>query len=413
MRRHRWVPPALVLACVAPLALHALPVSTAAGVPRCDGVAATIVGTSRGDRLTGTAKRDVVVGLGGDDVVEGLGGDDLLCGGPGADRLVGGPGDDRLFGGADKLDEGPGGSYLAGDVLAGGPGDDLLHGGGDRRRADQRRRPDTYSWAESASPVRVDLSGKAGQASGEGTDRIVLGPASRVVGSAYGDTISGSSGPDTVDAGPGNDTIATGRGRDTVYPDGEGAADGDDTVLTGPGADFVSSLSGRDSIATGDGADFVEAFSQTPTTVDAGSGDDYVGQNVTPGRRAASRGGPGDDVVVFYGRLLAGQAPTARFTVDYRTGRTRASGDVAATGAIDGFEGHRFVGALRWQFFGVALPERVWAIEGGPLRALMGKGNDSATGSPRDDVIDGGPGTDTGYRGGGKDTCTSVERGDC
>ena len=413
MPARRWAPPALVLACVAPLTMHLLPVSTAAAASRCDGVTATIVGTSGADRMTGTPERDVVVGLGGDDVVDAVGGDDLVCGGPGSDRLVGGPGNDRLLGGGDRLSDGPGGTFLVGDTLLGGGGDDVLDGGADRRTADQRRRPDTYSFAESSSKVEVDLSGTVGRATGEGADRIVLGPAHGIVGTPYADTITGSPVPDTVDGGAGNDTVATGGGGDTVFPDGPAGAEGQDTVATGPGADLVSSLTGRDEVSTGDGADFVEAFSPDPSVVDAGSGDDSVGQVVAPGRGASAAGGPGDDVLTFYGRLLSGQDPVARFTVDYRDGTTSASGDLTATGTVQGFEGHRLVGPLRWHFLGADAPERVWGIEGGPLRAVMGSGNDQVTGTPRDDLIDGGPGTDAGYRGGGQDTCRNVERGDC
>jgi len=410
--RHR-VPPALVLACLAPLAVASLPYGNAAGPPRCGGEVATIVGTSGSDRLTGTAKRDVIVGLGGDDVIEGGGRADVLCGGAGSDRLIGGAGDDQLLGGADRRSTGPGGSFLVGDTLLGGPGDDRLNGGGDRRTVDDRRRPDTYSFAESPGGVVVDLSGPTGSATGEGEDRIVLGPANGVTGSAYADTVTGSSAADTVDGGAGPDTITTGGGADTVFPDGHSGAEGRDLVSTGPGADLVSSLAGRDQISTGGGPDFVEAFSPDPTAVDAGPGDDYVGQNIAPGKGATARGGLGDDVVAFYGRLLAGQTPAARFTVDHRSGVTSASGEVTAAGTIQGFEGHRLIGALRWRFLGAEPAERVWAIEGGPLRALMGGGDDQATGSPVDDLLDGGPGTDTGYRGGGKDTCRSMERGDC
>lgn len=411
MRAHRWVPPVAAAALVVPLAVSAAP-SGSVGPPRCDGVVATVVGTAGADRLSGTAGRDVVAGLGGDDVVESLGGNDLVCGGPGADRLVGGPGDDRLLGGADRRSAGPGGTYLVGDTLLGGPGADRLVGGGDERQVGQRRRPDTYSFTDSSGPVTVDLS--EGTASGQGRDTIGVGPASGVEGTPYGDTITGSTRADTVDGGDGNDTIATGLGADTVYPDGlaEGGG-GRDTVATGPGRDFVSSLAGRDEIVTGADADFVEAFGPDPTVVDAGSGDDYVGQLVTPGEGAGVQGGAGDDTVAFYGRLLAGQTPTARFTVDARRGTTSASGAVTATGTIRGVERHRFVGPLRWRYVGSDLSERAWAIDGGPLRAVLGGGNDLVTGSPLADSIDGGAGTDTGYRGGGKDTCRSVERGDC
>lgn len=152
---------------------------------------------------------------------------------------------------------------------------------------------------------------------------------------------------------------------------------------------------------------------QSATAVDLGPGDDYLGQNVTPGSGAGAQGGTGDDAIAFYGTLLAGQTPEARFTLDYRTGVTTATGKVPAAGTIGGFEGHRFIGPLRWAFFGVDLPERVWAIQGGPLRARLAGGADQMTGTTGDDLLDGGPGTDTGYGRGGRDDCRSVERGDC
>lgn len=414
MHALRWAPPVLVLVLFtasSPLS------SSAAGTPQCGGRPATIVGTSGADSLTGTARADVIVGLGGDDLIDGLGGDDRICGGPGSDRLVGGGGDDALYGGADKLGDGPGGSFLVGDLLLGGPGDDVLDGGVDDRRADSRRRPDTVSFADAPSGVVVDLSGTVtpgvGTAVGEGGDTIVLGVAHGVVGTGYADTITGSRGHDRVDGGAGPDTISTGGGADLVFPDGLDGRPGRDVVETGPGADLVSSLSGRDQISTGRGADFVEAFSPEPTAVDLGPGKDYLGQNITPGDGADSQGGGGDDVIAFYGSLLAGEAPSARFTVDYRTGVTAASGSVAASGTIGGFEGHRLLGSLRWRFIGSDLPERVWAIQGGPLRAKMGGGADQITGTPRNDLLDGGQGTDVGYGKGGDDTCRSVERGDC
>lgn len=412
----RALPGVLPVLLAVPL-LTVVPGSTAAAAPRCGKFPATIVGTGGPDTLTGTKQADVIVALGGDDVVNGLGGDDVICGGPGADRIAGGAGNDSLYGGLDGLADGPGGTYLVGDVLAGGAGDDLLDGGRDDREADSRRRFDTYSWADSPVGVLVDLSGEltpgTGTATGEGTDSIVLGSGHGVLGSAYADTITGSPRADRVHAGAGPDTISTGGGVDMVYPDGLEGHEGRDIVETGAGSDLVSSLTGRDQISTGRGADFVEAFSPEPTAVDLGPGDDYLGQNVTPGTGADAQGGGGDDAIAFYGDLLAKQSPGARFTIDYRTGVTTATGDVAATGTIGGFEGHRFIGPLRWAFFGVDLPERVWAIQGGPLRARMAGGNDQMTGTPANDLLVGGSGTDTGYGRGGKDKCRSVERGDC
>jgi hypothetical protein len=91
--------------------------------PRCDGQLATIVGTSRANKLRGTSGRDVIVARGGDDVVRGLGGKDLVCGGDGDDLLIGGAGADKLRGqrGDDDLRGGPGR-----DVLMGGRGSNAL-----------------------------------------------------------------------------------------------------------------------------------------------------------------------------------------------------------------------------------------------------------------------------------------------
>jgi uncharacterized repeat protein (TIGR01451 family) len=69
---------------------------------RCGGIAATIVGTGRPEKLKGTKKRDVIAGLGGGDRIFGRGGNDLICGGAGNDKLFGGPGRDRLLGGDGK-----------------------------------------------------------------------------------------------------------------------------------------------------------------------------------------------------------------------------------------------------------------------------------------------------------------------
>ncbi len=411
MRCLPWAPPALLLTSLLVLPSSAVP----AAAPSCDGRTATIVGSEGRDRITGTDRADVIAGLGGDDLIDGLRGDDLVCGGPGADRLLGGRGDDDLYGGLDKRADGPAGTYLLGDVLTGGPGDDLLVGGIDRRRADTRRRPDTFSYADARTRVVVDLSGTAanGTATGRGSDTLVLGLTHGVIGSPKNDRITGSRFRDRIDGGAGDDRIDAGAGSDLLYPDGLGGSDGSDVVTAGPGNDLVNSRTGRDRISTGKGGDFVEAFSEQPTSVELGLGDDYLGQLVTPGRGASSVGGLGDDVVAFYARQIAGQKPAARFTVDRQAGTTYASGAVEARGTIGGFEGHRLVGPVRWTFLGGPSADRVWAITGGPLTARTADGPDQLRGTDLADLLDGGKGTDTGYGEGGKDTCTSVERGDC
>jgi len=97
-----------------------------ATAPLCNGLRATIVGTSGDDVLQGTSDADVIVGLGGNDTIDGFAGNDVICGGAGSDTLRGGWGDDRVYGG-----QGP--DILRGangrDILNGGAGRDNLHGG--------------------------------------------------------------------------------------------------------------------------------------------------------------------------------------------------------------------------------------------------------------------------------------------
>lgn len=150
----------LVVWCLVPMA--------GAATPRCDGRAATRVGTAGDDVLRGTAAADVFVGKGGNDRLIGRGGDDLFCSGGGDDVVKGGAGADELRGqgGADRLFGGPGD-----DTILGGPGDDLLDGGDGVDLAnggdgtDDCPAGETLSNCESPQP-ELDLDGAwAGQTS--------------------------------------------------------------------------------------------------------------------------------------------------------------------------------------------------------------------------------------------------------
>lgn len=385
--------------------------------PKCEGRAATMVGSPGDDVITGTAKADVIVGLGGDDRIDGQGGDDVVCGNDGADTLLGSVGNDHLYGGRDASTTNAAGNALTGDVLDGGPGDDVLDGGYDDRPSASIERADTFSYASADRGVTVDLSGRTtpgtGQATGAGQDTLVLSQRMAVTGSAYADTITGSPGRDRIDAGAGNDTVDAGAGFDFVLPDGPDGQPGDDVVNAGAGPDVVSSLAGRDQLSGGPGGDHLEAFSPLPSQVLGGRDDDWVGQDVTPGDGSLGDGGPGADTITFYGRPLVGQTPRARFTVDLRTGVTYSESTPSGTGTIEGFEGYRFVDDLAWRFYGSPAGERVWAIDGGPLVAHSGDGDDRITGTPDDDRIDGGAGRDAGFGEGGTDACSHVELGHC
>ena len=211
-----------LLPLTASLAVTSAPV--AATVETCDGRPATIVAVE-GRATRGTEGDDVIVGTDGPDVVDALGGNDVVCGLGGGDELHGGAGDDRLFGGLSGRDEN--GVYQA-DLVLPGAGDDTIDVGLDPTaltdgQEDNGPGFDSISWADSPAGVTVDLV--AGTAIGEGSDTIVLQPATKTVGSAHADSITGSDRAEEFDTGPGDDVVTS--------------AGGDDVVLTGGGADRV------------------------------------------------------------------------------------------------------------------------------------------------------------------------------
>jgi Ca2+-binding RTX toxin-like protein len=114
------------------LLLHG-PAPAAERVARCNGLVATIEGTTGDDVLRGTSDDDVIRALAGHDFVRGYGGEDTICGdrGPdvleggfGADYIRGGRGGDALYGvvSADELLIESETDDKAGDLLIGGVG---------------------------------------------------------------------------------------------------------------------------------------------------------------------------------------------------------------------------------------------------------------------------------------------------
>jgi Ca2+-binding RTX toxin-like protein len=291
-----------VCALGASLVLPALPAEAA---PRCFGKAATIVGTSRNDRLRGTRGTDVIVSRGGHDLIRsgggkdricGSGGDDILlagsgkdlldggqgadflAGGPGRDRVLGGPGDFNVLRGNQGNDTVVGGSGL--DFLLGEAGNDRLDGGGGIF--------DRASFFFSGAPVAADLS--TGIATGEGND--TLANIEDLEGSQHADTLIGNAaenfffplgGDDAVTGGDGFDLVsffgapapvnanlttgtATGDGTDTLVGIEDLAGTehlaGDD--LTGDGnQNLLLGIEGDDRLFGMEGDDFLDGGSET------------------------------------------------------------------------------------------------------------------------------------------------------
>lgn len=411
MAQHLVSAAAVVLVGVSGLAVTA---PALAAPLTCHGQAATIVGTSGPDRLVGTDGPDVIVALAGKDRIDARGGDDVVCGGPGADRIEGGLGDDRLHGGRDSHGGDQGGEFLTGDTLLGGPGDDLLDVGHDpRSRTVAHRRPDALDYSAAPTGIVVDLSGTIATATGDGVDTIVTNASMGVVGSAYDDTITGTDGDDRLTGGPGDDSIRGRGGNDILVPDNRFGGSGNDQVWGGPGSDVIGSRGGQDTLRGGGGRDWFEAHSDQASTVLGGSGNDVVAQRLTVDSGMVSDGGPGHDQLALLGELLEGQTPRTRLTVDLRSGVTSTDTTPAGSGSIAGFETYVLVGELRWRFYGTDGPERVEAIQGGPLKAWTYGGDDVILGSPRGDTLDAGDGTDEVHGNGGRDTCLNGELGRC
>lgn len=161
----------------------------------CDGLEATVVGTTGDDVLTGTAGADVIAGLQGNDLIRGLAGDDVICGGIG---------DDVIYGGADF------------DIIFGAQGNDRI-----------------YAADGNSTTTRVDVRG------------------ARMFGGAGNDIIYGTNRWDRMQGGSGADTMYGYEGRDWMRGGGE-----NDVIDGGSNIDDLHGGNGNDRIAV-DNADIV------------------------------------------------------------------------------------------------------------------------------------------------------------
>lgn len=244
------------------------------GLPRCQGVNATIFGDSDGNGIiTGTAGNDVIFGTAGDDDIRGLGGNDIICGGEGRDTVSGGDGADTIYGdlGSDFLygDRGPDTIYggkgndrlyggkgadtvVAGagdDRLAGGDGDDILHSDAGLNRVVGGEGTDEVTYADRSTGVSVDLRNGLGtdevltveNVTGSPGDDVIQGDDSpnHLVGGNGADLINGSGGDDDLAGGNGDDWLDGGSGDDTLLGDigtdnGDGGDDDDVCLVETP-----------------------------------------------------------------------------------------------------------------------------------------------------------------------------------
>ena len=192
----------------------------------CNGLTATIVGTSGDDTLLGTSGDDVIVGLGGNDTLRGGAGNDTLCGDGGNDTLHGSIGNDSLFGGngADRIFGKPGD-----DTIYGGNGNDILNGNFDQ---------DTIYGEDGDDRINGGI-GNDILRGGPGADQIFARPGDDTVyGDDDDDNIRGNAGNDTVYGNSGDDVLRGGKG--------------DDTLNGGSGTDRLNGGTGTDTCVKGE-----------------------------------------------------------------------------------------------------------------------------------------------------------------
>jgi Ca2+-binding RTX toxin-like protein len=370
------------------------PFPVEAGVPKCHGKRATIVGTAAHNRIVGTSGGDVITGGKGNDLIVGRGGKDLICGGSGRDQLFGEGGNDKLHGGSND------------DFFGGAGGNDLIVGGKGRR--------DFAQYLGGPKAVRVDLG--RGRARGWGKDR--LRGIEFVGGTKFNDHLSGNQGRNALFGQRGDDRLAGGSGEDFTF-----GGPGDDRMAGGSGldaADYTLSARGVDvdlasDSGTGEGSDTLLGIEDVWGSVyedtlegDSSSNQLYAwdGNDVVEGRSGDDLlvpgtgkdeldGGGGNDFVdYFYGKLSQFVSNTG-VTVDLRDRRATGHGSQTLIG-IENISGTDVNDRLTGN----------WAANG-----IFGlDGNDDLFGLGGNDWLDGGAGNDLLAGGSGKDACTTGEQ---
>ncbi|WP_280956440.1 beta strand repeat-containing protein [Ciceribacter lividus] len=201
-----------------------------------------------GTTLTGNAGNNVITGGNGGDTISSGAGDDALYGGNGNDTLIGGAGADVLDGG-DGTDtasysnateavtvnlktgvytgDAAGDTFISIERISGTQYNDTFVSGSETVYFIGGNGLDTVDYSTSEAAVNVNLvtgTGTGGDAQGDQFNQI-----ERVVGSAFGDTLTSSTTGHILDGGAGNDVYVIGNQGVTIT---EAAGGGDDEIRT-------------------------------------------------------------------------------------------------------------------------------------------------------------------------------------
>jgi Ca2+-binding RTX toxin-like protein len=335
----------------------------------------------RGDLIEVQANVNIPVLFSGGD------GRDLLTGGAAADELNGGDGPDKLKGqgGADLLQGGADNDELIGgfgaDTLDGGPGDD------------------TASWADSLTPITLDLG--SGVFTGEAALDTLIS-IERYKGTPFNDVMDGSEGDNPLLHGGGGDDLIRGHGGADLLEGDPGA----DTLLGGLGNDMINGGAGADTMEGGDGIDTLSYLSakvpgikSDPITISLltglGTGGYAAGDVVSGFEVLIGSGNTGDSLTgsdnpdtihgMGGGDLIHGEGGADLLYGDF----AESTGPNLATGDADTIYGD----AGNDTIFGQADHDKLYG----------GEGNDTVDGGLGDDDLDGGNGLDTLVGGEGND----------
>ncbi len=257
----------------------------------CNGLDATIVGTTGGETINGTAGDDVIVGRGGTDTINGNGGNDTICGGNGNDTIT-------TTGGNDWIDAGDGTNNInAGEgnnTVTGGSGNDtIVTGDGD----------DTID-------------------AGNGTNNITAGNGmNTITGGSGNDTVTTGSGDDVINVGNGTNNVNAGDGNNTVT-----GGSGNDTVTTGSGDDVINVGNGTNNVNAGDGNDSIVGGTGNDT-LNGGDGYDYIDDGAGGTDSSTNGEGSGAQGIVVVSVDTTPDMPGQAFDFTGTSGITSVNGE--------------------------------------------------------------------------------------
>ncbi len=308
--------------------------------------AAILSGGRGNDSITGGTGTDSILGGKGDDFLQGGGGNDTLLGGEGADILIGGTENDSLIGGAGND------GYLFLRAGSEDLGDDTIE--------EEVTENDSFDSLDfSLFGAGIDISLKEAGAQDVHADlNLTLQNATVIeglIGTSLNDIVVGNSRSNVLFGGGGDDSLSGDDGTDLIFGDA-----GNDTLEGGAGDDFIIGYTGNDSLAGGAGND-TYYFSRE-------GAEDLGSDTVTE----STSSNDSFDVLSFFG---FGEAITLDLT---NSTAVSMPGDLVLT--LTNTEG----------------------IEG-VIGSAFG---DTITGNNRDNIFDGGAGSDSISGGAGRDIIT-------